>query len=225
MGDQPKNHSLYAKFLERILLMKFSKLSNKKNFKNVSDNELVRRIVENGERDLFNELYERYASIVYYKAYSFTKDNDAAKDLTHDIMVKIFTKLSKFRGESKFSLWVNTITYNACVDYTKRKKKMFISEHSDEILEHEEYDDTGIEEKELKEIQLQQLEHLLEVISVEDKMLLLMYYKDGLPVKEMAKVLKIGVSAVKMRLQRARHRLAKQFEILNKKGGEDGRKI
>ncbi len=188
---------------------------NKNNaFNHLTDKEVIARILTKGDKELFNVLYDRYSSVVYYKCYAFAKNQADAKDLTHDVLIKVFLNLSKFKGTSKFSLWVNTITYNHCVDYFKKKKKLEKSVFSEAELEKVEDDISGIEEKELKEIQLSQLETLLNEMNIDDKMLLLMYYKDDLSIKQIKAILKIGESAVKMRLQRARKRLAKAFKNL-----------
>lgn len=172
-----------------------------------SDWNIIQRIL-NGEQEFLDILYDRYGSKVYYKCFSITKNTDVSKDLAHDIMVKVFTNLHKFKGTSDFSFWVKSITYNYCMDYLKKKKKM----HFDE-LDANEYDDLAtddieLENKVLKEIQLDQLEVLFKELKGNDKMILLMRYQDGMSVKDIASTLNVGESAVKMRLKRSRDRLA-----------------
>ena len=59
----------------------------------------------------------------------------------------------------------------------------------------------------LEELQLSQLERLFQQLKEAEKIVLLMRYQDGLSIKNIASILKIGESAVKMRLKRGRDRL------------------
>jgi len=110
-------------------------MSNQKKYKNFSDNEVIEKI-KNGDKSLFEVLYNRYADKVFYKALGLTKDRNIAKDLAHDIMIKIFLNLSKFKGTAPFSLWVHSISYNHCIDYLRKKKKMtYMDFESDELYQ------------------------------------------------------------------------------------------
>ena len=69
-------------------------------------------------------------------------------------------------------------------------------------------DDIELENKLLKDLQLNQLEKLFKELKADEKMVLLMRYQDGMSVKQISTSLSIGESAVKMRLKRSRDRLA-----------------
>lgn len=174
----------------------------------LSDNELVAKIV-NGEggRAMQEAIYDRYANKVFYKCVGMVKETATAQDLMHDIMVKILTNLHKFKGTADFSFWVRSISYNYCVDYLKKQKRIrteVVDEKYDDLTE----DAIERNNRLLKEVRLTQLEQLLEELKPTDKAMLLMRYQEGLSVKNIAKALKIGESAVKMRLKRSRDRLA-----------------
>ena len=72
---------------------------------------------------LVEVLYERYADKVYRRCISFVKEASIAEDLTHDIFIKVYLNLGRFKQKSKFSTWLYSITYNFCVDYVRKKQK------------------------------------------------------------------------------------------------------
>jgi RNA polymerase sigma-70 factor (ECF subfamily) len=182
-------------------------MSNQEKYKNFSDKEVIAEI-KKGNKALFDVLYERYADKVFYKALGLTKDRNIAKDLAHDIMIKLFLNLTKYKGTAPFSLWVHSISYNHCIDYLRRKKKMtYMDFESDETYQIKD-DNSELEFKKVKELQLEQLEFYMEKLSTDDRMILMMFYMDELSIKQVSKLLNIGESAVKMRLMRARKRLA-----------------
>lgn len=195
-------------------------MSIKNKYKEVGDKEIIDKIINGGRRDLFGILYDRYSNKVYYKALGLTNDKNIAKDLTHDIMIKLFMNLSKFKGNSTFSLWVHSISYNHCIDYLRRRKKMSYTDFESDTLSEIKDDTSDFDFKVIKELKLERLEQLMETLPVDDKMILMMYYMDELPVKRVANLLQIGESAVKMRLMRARKRLAKLYHQENKAYGE-----
>lgn len=173
-----------------------------------TDEELVREIVAKKDSYYFSILYDRYARFVYSKCYTFVNSEEEAQDLTHDIFIKIFINLKSFKGESKLSTWIYSITYHFCIRHINKKKSEKII-FSDEIIEGVYEEDTNDEqfESELFEIQYTQLQAILLQLSVEDRMILLMKYQDDLSVKEIMKMLKLNESAVKMRLLRAKKKV------------------
>jgi len=182
------------------------KLPKSQTFAKLSDEELVHRIVTNNNTMLFGILYDRFSERVYNKCLGFARDSDEAQDLTQDVFLKLFVKLASFKGNSKFSTWLYSFTYNHCVNYVNRntakkmeKKAVSSDEIKDEIDE--------IEDASLMTLKAAKLKKALELISPNDKMLLLMKYQDNTSIKDIADVLNLGESAVKMRLKRAKEKL------------------
>ena len=171
-----------------------------------SDEELVKAIVKNNNTMLFEILYDRYSMVVYNKCYGFARDEHEAKDLTQDVFLKLFVKLPSFKGKSKFSTWLYAFTYNHCVNYvTRNTAKKFEKQSIDykdiENLSEDEDDNSFLEMK------VDKLKVALELISPEEKMILLLKYQDFLSIKEIESVLGLGESAVKMRIKRAKDKL------------------
>jgi len=175
--------------------------------KDSSDWDIIQRVLQ-GEQALLEILYDRYSAKVFYKCLSITKDANVSKDLSHDILIKIFMNLAKFKGTSDFSFWVKSISYNYCMDYLKKKKRIQFGAIDASEYDNIAADEIELENKVLKEIQLNQLEVLLKELKGDDKMILLMRYQDSMSVKDISSTLKISQSAVKMRLKRSRDRLA-----------------
>ncbi|MFS4483166.1 RNA polymerase sigma factor [Hyunsoonleella sp. 2307UL5-6] len=163
--------------------------------------------MENNNTLLFEVLYDRYATVVYNKCFGFARDEDEAKDLTQDVFLKLFVKLASFKGKSKFSTWLYSFTYNHCVNYvTRNTAKKFEKQSVDykdiENLSEEEEDDNSF-----LSMKVDKLKIALDLISPEEKMIILMKYQDFLTIKEIEEALGIGQSAVKMRIKRAKDKL------------------
>lgn len=179
------------------------------NYKDLSDEDLVKAIVLKNDTLLFEILYDRYDKLVYNKCRGFSKHDDEAEDLTQDIFLKLFVKLKTFKGKSKFSTWLYSFTYNHCVNYVNRSTAKKIEKQSVDTdnLKDEHYGSQEQDDADIQNLKVEKLKEALEKISPEEKMILLLKYQDSLSIKDLCGVLDIGESAVKMRLKRAKEKL------------------
>jgi RNA polymerase sigma-70 factor (ECF subfamily) len=156
--------------------------------------------------------------MVYNKCYGFANGEDEAKDLTQDVFLRVFVKLGSFKGKSKFSTWLYAFTYNHCVNYVTRntaKKIEKKSVNSDSIENLGEYLDST---REFQNMRVENLKNAMEMISPDEKMILLFKYQDNLSIRELSEALDIGESAVKMRLKRAKEKLIHKYNNYTKDG-------
>lgn len=179
-------------------------MTSKTKYQQKTDEEIVHLIINSGNHELFELLYLRYFKKVRDKCFSFLKDSKLSEEFANDILSKAYEKIPGFKGNSSFSSWLYSITYNYCIDYLRVKKKLHYpdwnsSNELPEIIDESEAD--------LEEASYENLLIILESVHPEEKVLLLMKYQDNLPIKHIAKTLRISEDAVKMRLKRARTRV------------------
>lgn len=174
-----------------------------------SDNQIVKKVLESKDSDLFGILYDRYVYMIYNRCLSFVRNPQEAEDLTHDIFLKAYIKLGTYQTKSKFSTWLYSLAINFCIDYS-RKRELKISDI--DVSTMVEYQNPDSIEESLISIKVDQLSDILEMISPEEKMILLLKYQDELSVDELSQLLNVGESAVKMRLSRARQKVVFLYE-------------
>ncbi|GEM_PF-1041556 len=188
---------------------------NNTQFQDLADKAIIKQIL-NSETTKYQEvLYDRYVDRIYYKCLCILKDPNLAKDLTHDTMIKVFCKLDTFQGKSDFSFWVNAIAYNTCMSFLRSKKK---ERYEVSVVVYDmETANTEMENRILRELKLEQLERCFELLTTEDKMILLMRYRDSFSIQKIANTLNISPSATKMRLLRSRKRLVRLMSPIKEK--------
>lgn len=158
-------------------------------------------LIKEGEKSAFSELYDRYVKTVYNKCLSFTRDRDEAEDITQEIFVKVYEKLALF-DNMNFGAWLMRITYNQCVDYSRKASKNRRGfEAIEDLVIEDSYEDI---EAEMMGMRLDALEEILKQLDSTDRTILIMKYQEDKKIKEIADLFSIGQSAVKMRLSRAR---------------------
>jgi RNA polymerase sigma factor (sigma-70 family) len=83
------------------------------------DNLLISKAVK-GDKKALESLIKRHEPFIYNLAWKYTNDQEEAKDLTQEALLKIITKLSTFKAESAFKTWVYRIVVNLFLE-TKRR--------------------------------------------------------------------------------------------------------
>jgi RNA polymerase sigma-70 factor (ECF subfamily) len=180
----------------------------------ITDEDLVFEIIRTNNRELFAILYERFSKLVYNKCYTFSKSKEEAEDLMHDVFVRLFFKLKTFKGTSKFSTWLYSFTYNFCVSYVQRdsyKKKEKITINVSYVKDNRKNITNDLTSLELKS---EKLVKSLAVITDLEKSILLMKYQNDMSIKDISIVFDLSISAVKMRLKRAKEKVAKNYNEL-----------
>jgi RNA polymerase sigma-70 factor (ECF subfamily) len=67
-----------------------------------------------GDDRAFEEVYARYAGMVYSLALRLAGDPDEAADLTQEVFLRIYRHLGTFRGRSSLKTWVYQVGLNQC---------------------------------------------------------------------------------------------------------------
>ena len=191
-----------------MLKVLFAFLSQSKR-SSLSAEEVIAEYLRSQNPYYFDLLYNRYSAKIFGKCLTLLRDEFKAQDATQDIMMKILLNLNKFSGNSKFSTWVYSITYNFCIDSIRKAKKNK-SILMDDLSMLSDVEDE-VSDKFLLEVKLERLKKILEMINVEDKSILLMKYMDGLSIKDIASIKDKSESAIKMKIKRAKEKFMKVY--------------
>lgn len=179
--------------------------------KNIPDEELVFLLQENSNLRYFSVLTQRHEKYILKKCKSYVKDENIAEDLCQEILIKLFLKINTFKGEARFSTWLFAIIHNTCMDHLRRNKKnvrqVITEKMTDEVSEMID----GVDDIP-EALSVKILEELLEEISPDEKMILLLKYKEKHPIKDIQLTLGLSESAVKMRLKRAKDKVNKLYQ-------------
>ncbi|MBI4865146.1 MAG: sigma-70 family RNA polymerase sigma factor [Candidatus Riflebacteria bacterium] len=87
----------------------------------LSDDELV-EATRKGRPEAFGALHDRHRRLVFCVLLRSTRgDADTARDLSQEIFLKAFEKLSSFRGDAPFRAWLMSITHHVATDWANRR--------------------------------------------------------------------------------------------------------
>jgi RNA polymerase sigma-70 factor, ECF subfamily len=173
--------------------------------------ELIRRVM-NADKEAFYELVKPYERAVYTAAMSILNNQADAEEAAQEAVLKAFSNLGRFRGESKFSTWLVQITINEA-RLKLRKDRRHLYESVDEPQSGEEGDylpkdyadwreipSEALQRKELRDA----LERSMAALPQKYREVLILRDIQHLSIEETSQVLGISPGNVKTRLLRAR---------------------
>jgi len=177
------------------------------------DRELVRR-AQLGDKDAFELLVARHQGRVFAVAGGILRNREDVEDIAQQVFLKAYFSLKRFDQRSAFSTWLYKITVNECWDLLRKKKVrplVFESELSEEQAHA--YHSTEQKPEFAPDVteQLatrQQLDQWLDCLEERDRAMLVLKEIQGFTVEEIADSMGLNGNTVKVRLFRARQRIA-----------------
>lgn len=164
-----------------------------------------------GDHDLYRVLVDRYKSYAFTIALKILKDKEEAEEAAQDAFIKAYKYLGKFDKRSKFSTWLYRIVFNTAVSY-KRKMKVQHSSVENISIEDSLNHSSAIELKDKRKFINQALNRL----SDQDQVAVQMFYLKELSLEEVSILLNVNLNTIKVRIHRARQRLADELKTILK---------
>lgn len=171
---------------------------------------------QSGDDGAFNELVQAYRKRILGTVSRLIGRPDDVEDVGQEVFLRLYDSMSQLRSPDMFEPWLYRLTVNAAYDYLrkqKRKKESRLSDLSEAQVTLADADASSkVSREDERQGFVRELVHrLLDSVSKEDKLLLLLKEVEGLSMKELEKVYGINENAVKVRLFRARQRVLKAF--------------
>lgn len=166
------------------------------------DAELVRRC-RNGDREAQRNLYDLTHRRVYGLMVRIA-GLEAAEDLTQQVYLKVFRKLSQFSGQSSFETWLYRLSTNEALQHLRKDRRNAIQSLAHEPEAPVERANELAACRELLELGIARLDPDLRVVFILKEI-------EQLPYQRIAEVLEIAEGTVGSRLNTARKELQRHL--------------
>ncbi|HZU68504.1 MAG TPA: sigma-70 family RNA polymerase sigma factor [Ktedonobacteraceae bacterium] len=194
----------------------------------LTDEDLVARCKSELPRNTrsYEILVQRHMNRVYSQIYQLVSNKEEAEDITQEVFVKVYHGLHKFEQQASFSSWLYRITANTTIDALdkiKRRPKTIRPGNNRNGSEHDEDNDplasqatpiAGPEESVMRAELRECIRNVLQKLDRDQARLLVMRDLNDVSYDEIAKALQASLSAVKMRIHRARLAFQEAFNQL-----------
>jgi RNA polymerase sigma-70 factor (ECF subfamily) len=169
----------------------------------LDDAAVIDRVLR-GDTQQFALLVARYQTGLYRHAVSMVLDHDVASDMVQETLVRAYTRLSTCRDHDRFRAWIFQMLRNRCLDHLKDVRRRNVSlDRAFDIPDPAEEPVLQMERARLRG----EIARALEQLPDAQREAFLMHYVEELPYETMADLLGASVSALKMRVLRARDTL------------------
>ncbi|MEJ2722929.1 MAG: sigma-70 family RNA polymerase sigma factor [bacterium] len=178
----------------------------------------------NPETPSFEDIYAEYGERILNLAYRLSGDEEAARDLTQEIFVKVYENLETFEHRSQVYTWIYRIAVNHVTNFIKKERRrrwVTLMDEKVSDLARSEGNDPDLRQR----VETAPAERNLEasdrarivwdaVRSLPEKyrVPLVLFHYEGLSYKEIAETMGLSLSAVESRIHRAKKRLIKKLE-------------
>lgn len=181
-------------------------LKGRKNYKDLSDSQLIDLYKIKDDRQAMAALFERYSHLVFGVCMKYLKNEDDSKDATINIFEKLHVDLKRFNVE-KFSFWLHRIAKNYCLMQLRNRKTMVYLDDDDapqfDALSTTQ-EESGIN---VKEDHLQLLEEAIAQLNIEQKICVELFYLKKYCYQDVAEISGFSMNEVKSYIQNGKRNL------------------
>ena len=178
----------------------------------LGDNEIISKVLK-GEQNAYAELVNRYQAYVFTLTLRMIKSREDAEEVAQDVFIKAYRSLADFRGESKFSTWLYTITNTTCITFLRKKKLDVHSLDNEKVFEIADSKDSCFRANLVEQkSRVNMVNEAIAMLSPDDAEIITLFYKAEQNLEEISRILRLETNTVKVRLHRARTRLKEKME-------------
>jgi len=169
------------------------------------DGELIIRLRQ-GDLDALAELYEKYKRTIFRTVWAITRDQGAAEDILQESFLRLLTHAAQMRTDGPVGPWLYRVAVNQ--SYTWIQKHRRSGNVLDAVLEQLTAPlvappDRLVERREVQET----VQQAIGKLPFDRQVVVVLFYLEGLGLKEIADVLQVPEGTVKSRLHYAREAL------------------
>ena len=182
-----------------------------------NDVDLIRRVLD-GDQGAFTALVNKYQKSVHALVWRKIGDFHIAEELTQDVFLKVYKRLSTLKRPELFPGWLYVIATRHCVSWLRKKELPTKSLDAMSTVELEEvcyaqYEANCGEEAAI-EHQREFVKRLLQKLPESERTVVTLYYLAEMKSEEISMFLGVSSNTVRSRLRRARERLEKEEFIV-----------
>lgn len=158
---------------------------------------------------LFEQIYLEYKDNILKISLMYLKDYHLAEDAAQETFCRVLDKLHILKDVTNIKPWITKIAVNICKDKLKKKS------HTEIVTDYDNFNSpVNIAEKLESRITVFQA---LQMLSIELREVVILYYYQEITQKEIAKILRVPETTVAYRLRTAKSELREYL-----KEGYDG---
>ncbi|MCH5315183.1 MAG: sigma-70 family RNA polymerase sigma factor [Eubacterium sp.] len=155
--------------------------------------------IVNFDKQVFDNLYQKYSSMIFRTSYNFLLNKEDAEDIVQEVFIKYFISNKKFNDSNHEKAWILKVTANLCKNALRSKHRQNLQlDDTIKIIDNtfEKSRDDHID-----------LENTLSKLSANQRLAVYLFYYEQIPIKDIAKIMKSNENTVKSYLSRSKSKM------------------
>jgi RNA polymerase sigma factor (sigma-70 family) len=187
----------------------------------MNEKELIGRLKKSDQQAL-KAIIELYQNYVYTVALQIVKKKEMAEEVTQDVFIKVYQKISSYEYRAKFSTWLFTIVYRTSLNYLEKKKILitasdFAFPDSEEVTIDSVHQIASLESQQQNTASMVESDHqqqqiiykAIDSLEMKQGLVITLFYLKEFSVNEIAEIMQLSVNTVKTHLFRGRENMKK----------------
>ena len=175
-----------------------------------SEYSLIDKILA-GDEAAYAELVNKHKSYAYTIAQRILQHRAEAEEAAQDAFIKAYHNLAGFNRDSKFSTWLYRIVFNTAITYKRRRKHHF-DDIENAVVEYNQGHEGSLERQDKQKF----INMALQKLNEADRTALTLFYLEEFSLEEIAAITGMQANTAKVRIHRARLRLADELQNILK---------
>lgn len=170
--------------------------------------EYILEVKKNGSETAFFHLVQMFEHRVFTMCYRILHNREEAEEAAQDVFLKCYRNIQKLEDPDKFPQWLLKIAYSKAIDYARKKKVIKLGlEEINEISAdlNSKLNEEGFGGSE-------SLEKALKMLDTDNIAIINLYYQENFSIHEIAELMDLSDSNVKIRLHRSRNEIRRILE-------------
>lgn len=171
------------------------------------------KYARNGDADAFAELMQSQMQNMYKTAAAILHNDEDIADAVGDTLLACWEKIGQLKKAEFFRTWMTKILINKCNDILRRKRELYYDEEMQEFPE------------DVQEYSKIEWMEMMKCLDEKYRLVMVLYYVDGLTAVEISGMLDMPASTVRTRLARGRDQMASIYQIGEKRRAVNGGRV
>lgn len=198
---EPTAH--FSELMESELAASTAKQQEKAKADGMSEQRILVARARRGDKDAFDDIFNRYSGLMLRTAYSIVKDRDIAEDAVQNALIQAWQHLPSLRETGALRSWLLRIVVNQCITFKRRlaRSTIFLYQSfsgQETFLASQIADDAkGYMERRWD------LAHAVEKLPAKQQNVIALHYYQGMTLPAISQRLQISENTLKKRIQAA----------------------
>lgn len=168
--------------------------------------------MQQGDLDALGGIFDRHRNLVYRTALGITGDQEAAADLLQEVFLRLFRFGHRIDPHRPLEPWLYRMTANMAYTWANQRRRWYrlLQEIADRLSREARTSPYQVVEQ---REQWREVQRALDGISPEKRVVVVLYYLNGLSLVEIAEALELPIGTVKSRLHYGRKSLKKSLGL------------